>query len=266
MQDLKRLSRAEKRLGRRRGGRSPGGDQLSKIVRAERKLAENSSALDSAKFRAFRASAPWGRRILKPFPGAQSTVSQVVQGQNFVTHTGLIGGSNELYMVNTGGFAAAFAFSLADLPQSASYTALYDQYRFERILLRLIPVSNVIDNHTTSAVNTVQNPTHLVADFDDDGALGSENAALEYDQICTIMPYSGIEVEFVPHVAAAAFAGGAFSGYLIRPSTDDWVDVANTGVKFYGVKAWVGSLQATATSIAGWTVYAQYTVSFKNIR
>ncbi len=201
---------------------------------------------------------------LKPIGDADYTVCQVVAGLSMATHTGLTGGTSHLFPVNTGGFACVFNFSFADLPQSTSFAALFDQYRFERVEIRFVPLISQLT--TTNTSTNIVDPSQFVLDFDDGSALGSENAAMEYNTCQTAQVYEEVYVDLCPAVAPAYFTSGAFSGYGVQPSNGAWLDSASTGILHYGVKGWVGALAATSTLVCGWTVYARYTVSFKHTR
>ncbi len=200
----------------------------------------------------------------KPRPGADYTVKQTVAGLSMATHTGLTGGTNHLFPVNSGGFACVFNSSLADLAQAASFAAIFDQYRFEEVKIRLLPLTSNLT--TTNTSTNIVDPSDFVLDFDDGSALANENAALEYDNCQTLMPYDECIMSYRPAVAPAYFTSGAFSGYGVEASDGVWLDAASTTILHYGVKGWIGALAATSTMVVGWAVYAQYTVSFRNTR
>ncbi len=212
---------------------------------------------------------PWakrgaGGRVPRPFPMADITVRQVLAGLSMATHTGLTGGSSDLFLVNTGGFGAVFNFSLADLAQSSDWTAVFDQYKIEDVEVHFMPFFPApgITNTSTNFAHASQ----FVLDFDDGNALGSENAALEYDNCQSAMHYDEVVVKLHPAVAPAYYQSGAFGGYGVAPSDREWLDCGSTGILHYGIKCWIGALAASSTMVAGWNVYAQYTVSFRNTR
>jgi len=206
----------------------------------------------------------WKIGHIKPYKGAELTIRQVVPGSSFLTHTGI---TNDFATVpTTTGAPIDLAFSLSDLAQKASWEAVFDQYRIEKVDVHMIPLWNHIDGHSLSAgVNATNPPTHVVFDFDDSTSLASPTAALEYDHVQTIMPYDGLKISFRPKVTPALYAGGAFTGYGVDDSKA-WMDIASDGIAHYGVKAWMNPTPATNTISLGWYVYAQYTVSFTNTR
>jgi hypothetical protein len=203
-------------------------------------------------------------RLEQPRSGAELTVRQTVAGSSFAVHTGLTAGTNNIDLLATGGFPLALGFTLNDMPQSASWAAVFDQYRFEEIEIHLLPYYN---NQTPQTVfKDVSGASHFVLDFDDTSSLATENAALEYDNVQTAMVYDAISIKFRPAVAPAYYQSGAFSGYGVEPSDRNWLDCASLSIRHYGVKGWISTFSPTSTSIAGWVVYGQYTVSFRNTR
>lgn len=203
-------------------------------------------------------------RLIKPRSGAELTIRQAVAGLSFSVKTGMTGGSNNINLTATGGFPIALAFALADLPQASSWTAVFDQYRFEEIEVHFHPYYNA-QTPQTAFIN-VAGASQFVLDYDDSSSLATENAAMEYDNVQTAMVYDSISVRMKPAVAPAYYASGAFSGYGVEPSDKNWLDSASAAILHYGVKGWIGSFSPTSTAIAGWTVYGQYTVSFRNNR
>lgn len=204
-----------------------------------------------------------GGRLVRPKSGAELTIRQTLPGISFAVGTGLAGGTSSLPMVAVTGFALAFGHTLADLPQASSWTAVFDQYRFEEIEIHLYPFSSEIVQQT--ALKDVPSPSQFVLDFDDTSALASENAALEYDNVQTAMPYDAVQIRYKPAVAPAYYQSGAFSGYGVEPSDLNWLDCGSPSIRHYGVKGWVGAFGATSSAVGGWLVYGQYTVSFRNV-
>ncbi len=262
-----RRNEKKKRAARKRGSRARGGGYGRPSRRPGAVLARSSRM--GGRYLGYISvandRAQWGDvEFLKPIGDADYTVCQVLAGLSLATHTGLTGGTSHLFPVNTGGFSCVFNFSLNDLPQVASFQALFDQYRFERVELRFIPM--VTQLTTTNTSTNIVDPSQFVLDFDDGSALASENAAMEYNTCQTAQVYEEVHVDMCPAIAPAYFTSGAFSGYGVQPSNGVWLDAASSSILHYGVKGWIGALAATSTLVAGWTVYARYTVSFKHTR
>ena len=159
---------------------------------------------------------------------------------------------------------AAVAFQLSDLPNSATFAALFDQYKLERVKLHFRSRNNAVFVANTASPNGGV-PTGLIAvDRDDASVWTSSTDGLQYDNAIQFNGEEDIEVEIVPSITPSVFSSGAFSGYGVRPPM--WIDVANTSVPHYGMKIHVGPLTATTTSAWTWDISAEYIVSFKNSR
>lgn len=203
-------------------------------------------------------------REIPPFPGAVATIQQNVGAQTFITHTGATG--DAIVATPTAELAYAFAFALQDLPQVATWQAAFDQYRIERIDLRLFYRGNVPTNQNAASPNALIPMNHVVVDLDDDTALAAHANAMEYDSHRYLRAGDSYELSFIPAVAPAIFGGGAFSGYAVVPSNCQWLDIASSSEKHYGLKGVIEPLTVASTENIIWDVNATYTVSFAGVR
>jgi len=202
--------------------------------------------------------------VLKQSGGADLTTQQNVGLQSFLTHTGNSG--DAIVATPTAVLDFAFAFSLGDLPQVASWSALFDQYRIEKIKLRFMYRGSSISILSAASPNALLPMAHVVLDFDDSNALTTIASALEYATHRYLRPGDSLEIEFTPAIARALYASGAFTGYELIPSNQVWIDMANTGVPHYGVKGVIENLTTASTENVVWDVNATYVVSFSNVR
>jgi len=126
------------------------------------------------------------------------------------------------------------AFLLNQFAGYTSYTALFDQYRFDQIEVWLEPTagqSTTLFGPLVTAVDLddSNNPASLAALQDKQGALVGDGGAGRYH--C-----------FRPHVAVAEYSG-AFSSFGNIPAT--WVDASSPAVQHYGFKAVTGPTPAS---------------------
>jgi len=200
-------------------------------------------------------------RPLGPSPGAQLTLRQFCN--DFVIATGVTTGN----ITQTGSTAefGAIAFSLQDLPQVATLAALFDQYKIERVHLRIRPYNESISVLANAAANLASPSIYIVVDRDDNNVAGSINALTEYDNVQKIEGSMSCDVILKPSITPSIFASGAFSGYAVTEQ-ETWLDVANTAIPYYGVKFGVTALDISATYTWQWFCEAWYEVSFRNIR
>jgi len=202
----------------------------------------------------------------RPLRDADYSTAQMIE--TLAIETGFTAGSTiapiTLTATPTTNVFWAMAFSLQDLPQVATLTALFDQYRFDKVVIKFVPQSSSINVFNVASPNDTVPSVYAVLDFDDSTILASLNAALQYDNV-QVVPYGqGFEITVMPSYTPAVFAAGAFSGYAVQKAS--WVDCANQAVAHYGVKGVFTALQAVSTSIATYNVYIKYYVSFRNTR
>jgi hypothetical protein len=136
----------------------------------------------------------------------------------------------------------------------------------EKLHLRFSPSSNIADVHGAGATSKFPPKLNVVIDRDDANVLSSANAHYEYDSFQQVPATAGLSLEFEPSLARALYAAGVFTGYELVPSSEAWVDIANTAVPFYGVKGFIDALPATSTDNYFWQVDVAATISFKNVR
>lgn len=214
-----------------------------------------------------------GMRALKnpkgPYPGAHATFRQLAS--TLTTSSGLsnVGGSAAVAQLIQNGATSVYfsiAFNLADFPQVSTFSALFDQYRIEKVLVRATARSNAVFIANTAAPNAAVPLGYLVVDYDDATA---PSAITDLYQYGNCQRFNGEEdwvVELVPALTPAVYSSGAFSGYEVSPSNAHWIDVANTSVPTYGIKGGIGPLTATTTSSWVWDLEIEAILSFKNSR
>lgn len=200
-----------------------------------------------------------------PLPGAVYSVRQVVPADQFLDTTGLSGSS--IIAPNTGSnLHTAFAFGLNDLPQASTFQAMFDAYRFDKIIVYFKAKQNTQTAYG-AAPNNFGTEFLGVVDFDDASALGGLNQYREYDNCIVARPVEGVRMEFIPAVARGVFSNsGVTTSTETVPSTQTIIDIASSSVPHYGVKVGLSSLAIGSTLSQGWEVEAEYHVSFFKTR
>lgn len=206
-----------------------------------------------------------------PYPGAQLTVRQLAHG--FGTSSGISNsgygasmGAGQLILNSPTTLYFAAGFNLADLPQATTYTALFDQYRIEKVKLHFLPRSNAISVFNTASPNAAVPVGYLIVDRDDASAPVSVSEVQQFDNAIAFTGRHYACAELVPSITPASYASGAFSGYLVKDSDSSWIDAANTTVTSYGVKGCISGLTTSTTSSWVWDIIAEYIVSFRKVR
>ncbi len=203
-----------------------------------------------------------------PRPGAALTVRELANTfntQSGLTNVGTTTPGQFTVSSPTGTFAAV-AFRLDDLPNLSAYTALFDQYRIERVKAHFRTRNPATFVANTASPNGSVPQGYLVVDRDDSSAPASVAVLQQYDNAIAFNGTDSLEVDLVPSVTATVFASGAFSGYNIRDSDSMWLDCANSDIPCYGVKLGASALSTSTTSNWTWDITAEYIVSFRKTR
>jgi hypothetical protein len=172
--------------------------------------------------------------------------------------------SGLIYQSGATEVVGAIEFKLDDLTQVSTLSALFDQYRIDRVHLRIRPKNTAFFLASVASPNQASPDIYVVADYDDSTAPASTSDLKQYQNVVIMNGVDSCDVVIEPSITPAVFSGGAFSGYGVEGSR--WLDIANTAIPHYGVKFAVTALQASATYSYQWDVEAWYQVSFRNIR
>jgi len=159
----------------------------------------------------------------------------------------------------------SMAFSLQDLDQVTTFTALFDQYRIDRVIVQIKSRNPTANFNTSSVANATPPSTYWVIDRDDSTTPTTLAAMRQYDNCQEAQYNDHVEIDLQPSVTPAIYAAGAFSGYAVC-RTGVWLDVANVSIPHYGVKFGITELSATASSTYYWDLEFIYYVSFRNVR
>lgn len=209
---------------------------------------------------------PRPRKPLIPRVGAAYTTTQMVSSFSNSTSVGTSGGQSYIAQTAPTALLGQIAFDIGDLAQLTSFSALFDQYRIDRVRVRIQSRNNAVNLGNVASPNNGLPTMYVVIDRDDATAPASIPALQEYDNCIEANGTQSVDIDFVPSITPAVFATGSFSGYEVSPSSRHWIDMANTSVPCYGVKFGVTPLVTSTTSDWIWDVYAWYTISFKNTR
>lgn len=164
----------------------------------------------------------------------------------------------------------SYAFQLNDLPQVASYQAMFDSYRVNKIVLRIEPMSQ--PTHGVAATNAAALATILVPptlftvlDYDDTAFLASENAALEYDTYKETRPGLRHVRVVRPKLSTQAFkTSGTTIAFAQTDSRKAWIDMGDITVPYYFLKG--GFIGYTNTAFQTAMHYRVYVTAYFSCR
>jgi len=160
---------------------------------------------------------------------------------------------------NTIGVETNYSFALSDIPQVATFTALFDQYRINKITAKFFPRG---DNNPSGSTNASKSTIfYMCTDSDDIGSIGSagilQRANLKYDS--AVKPRT---ITFVPRAANTVYNTPLAAYGIAKPGM--WLDIATTSVPHYGLRTYLGT--TASNSDISYDVIFKYNVSFKDVR
>jgi len=214
------------------------------------------------------STVPFLRSPEGPRPGAQLTVREIASTFNGSTGISNLGSvyAGQVIVNSSTPTLFAISFRLDDLQNTSNYSALFDQYRFERVRVHFRSRNNSAILANTASPNAATPTGYIVVDRDDASAPASTGALQQYGNVISLNGFESAYVDLVPSITPSVFSGGAFSGYAVQEADSCWIDIANTGVPVYGVKGGMGGLTLSTSSSWVWEVIPEYIVSFRKTR
>lgn len=161
--------------------------------------------------------------------------------------------------------------SLNDCPQAATFTALYDQYRINKVVLKFIPMNNsfsATSNQTESALSlTSAHPGCLHTVIDTDGNPSSTlDGMSEYPSFKIYPVFSGkiVTMTAVPGIQMASQVAGGGSATNITKKKQ-WIDCNSSQVNHF-VGGYLLNPYVNNLTYQSYQIYAYYYLSFRNVR
>lgn len=157
----------------------------------------------------------------------------------FIQNPAGAGAGNKLYGT------LDYQFSLEALPGLGEFQALFDAYRINKVVIKIIPRATCVDSSSPGATSYQEGPSpiiHSVIDHDDINTPGANQAGID-----ALRQYSSYK--------ARRMAGNKPLKYVIRPQPvgtlygynnalivnpkkmGAWINMANVNIKHYGFKS-----------------------------
>lgn len=183
----------------------------------------------------------------------------------FRVMTSSIGTGNvvALTQVNAAFNSVGLNFRLADCPNAAEFTALFDMYKIHHVTVHFLPrfTEGLIGSATGVAPNTCR--IWSVLDYDS-AAAPADAITMQQYSTCKLQNFWRPSKRTVyPRIndIIHTTGGGTTTG---TPIASPWVDCATTTVEHYGMT--VGCAEGTTGALQQWQFEAEYYLLFKNSR
>lgn len=154
----------------------------------------------------------------------------------------------------------ALAFQLNDLDQAGSFTALFDEYRINMVVVEFSPIFN--ENAIANAVGTKAGQIYVMHDFNDNTQPTNLTEFRARQDVRSAAAYEKLSIAVKPRVAAAAL-NAAGSVIAPNPKSGLWLKTDQTNIPHYGVKYSIANM--ADTSVPKWIVRMKYFLQFRNV-
>lgn len=161
--------------------------------------------------------------------------------------------------VSTTQAAGAIQFALIDLPGYTDFTNLYDMYRFNKVVFKLIPKYtevSLVPGSTTQNANLQQ--IHSVIDYDDAVSPASINQLTQYQSHKMTRGNKIHTRVLIPKCQTTV------SGASAAPKSKQWLDCDQNSLAHRGIK-FIVPTAGTANTTLYYDLELTYYMSFKNV-
>lgn len=154
-------------------------------------------------------------------------------------------------------------FTLGQLPNVSEFTALYDQYRINKIKVVFVPALSGMDANAPSTQYYMPN-LHSVVDYDDATAPTSMAQLFQYPRLKRTRGLRDHKQYFSPAVSVEVYQSGISTSYSAK--WKQWLDLASTSVPHYGVKYGIDPGNPAGGNQWAWRPYVTFYFSCKGVR
>lgn len=164
------------------------------------------------------------------------------------------------YAVTAGSdLKAGLSFSLGQLPDFTDFTSLYDQYRINKVVVKLIPkVTQAVLEGGVAMLNQNLQQVHSAIDYDD---VTAPNSISDLTQYQNHRMSRGNQIHTRVFVPKALTTIGAVSS---APKAKQWLDTSTSGIQHRGMKLFIPAPNSTGTTLYYDLECTMY-LSFKNV-
>jgi len=151
-------------------------------------------------------------------------------------------------------------FELSDIPQYASYAALYDEFRINKVVVRYKTLTNVSSMYEAPGQITTTGFLHSVIDYGDSAPYSSfQSMANDGDYKCTVGTKDHVRTIYPKFLNVV---GGSVQDQSMR----GWLNCDNVNVSHYGLKLGFEGGKATSSAYTSFIVepFITYYISFRN--
>jgi len=248
--------------GPKKGGKEKGGAASKQEVRTLARMSGLGKTRQTLLNLGRSSQIPFLKAPQGPRPGANYTAREMVFAWN--SQSGLSG--NGLTQTGSTEKFASIAFRFDDLQNAASYSALFDQYRIEKVKLTFKSRNASAYVANTASPNAAVPWGVVVVDRDDATLPTGITQLQQYDNSTAFSGCDSFSVELIPSITPSVFSSAVLGGYSLRDSDSTWLDMANQDILCYGIKIAISPLTLSSTANWTWDIFGEYVISCRKSR
>lgn len=172
---------------------------------------------------------------------------------------------NVIGVNNLVNYVTAWGFTLGQLPDVSNFSGLYDEYRINKVVYKIIPKFSelVVNTNDSSGQAKLLPQIHSCIDYDDSLSLSQANGLNEVTQYQTHKMTMGNQIHTRVLVPKMELVGDGSAGV---PKARQWIDTDNTTALHNGVKVFIPKLlSANASTQLDYDVQITTYLSFRNV-
>jgi len=167
----------------------------------------------------------------------------------------------------------SFAFCMGDVGQRATFTAIFDEYRIDKVVMNFRPLftaniaASVPLTGASAGVGTIYDPGTIIVCIDNDDYADATSGDLRQcngSQIIRCVQENDIVVTVNRPKTSVALYQGAFTGY--GSVNSGWIDCDSLNVQHFGVKVAIDKYETAAPVLQAWCVDCVYYISFRGVK
>lgn len=147
--------------------------------------------------------------------------------------------SADIAFNSAGASAGAYAPALSNMPNYTEFTALFDMYRINKVVVKFVPSFTGSDANPAATANALPN-LYSVTDNDDNATPANLDELLQYPGLKLTRANQIHTRVFTPCVGvdAAGITG-------IAPKYKQWINCSSPSIVHYGMKYWLDAIAST---------------------
>lgn len=163
--------------------------------------------------------------------------------------------------VGSAGGGIALSFKLTDLPNSSSFTSMFDQYRIMAVVFKYVPYMNATGGY--GAVNLFTAANFIGMDFNDNTVPGTRDDILRLRYHKSWNAYRRFTYKIKPRAESILYNTAITVSYG-NASRKTWIDTSSDTVPYYCLKAFFTNNSSSVDFLGD--IFLTYYVQFRNIQ